>query len=42
MAGSSPLFVEYDYLRGLILLRVSHILTPTQAKKYETTLHKLF
>ncbi len=39
---SSPLFVEYDYLEGSILLRVSKNLTPTQAKKYEATLRRLF
>jgi hypothetical protein len=31
----SSLFSEYDYLEGTVFLRVSHNLTPTQAKAYE-------
>lgn len=29
---------EYDYQRGVILVRASHLLTPTQAKLYEAAL----
>lgn len=32
---SSPLFAEYDYLEGTVFLRLSHELTPKQAKVYE-------
>jgi hypothetical protein len=36
--AKSPLFAEYDYLQGVILLRLSHDLTPTQARQYLTAL----
>ncbi len=39
--AKSPLFSEYDYLEGKALLRLSHILTPTQAKKYEAIFRRL-
>jgi hypothetical protein len=32
---------EYDYLRGPILLRVSHNLAPDQAAAYEAALDKI-
>jgi hypothetical protein len=32
---SAPLFAEYDYIEGDVVLRLSHILTPAQAKQYE-------
>ncbi len=32
---ASPLFAEYHYLEGTVFLRVSHELTPVQAKAYE-------
>ena len=32
---TSPLFSEYDYLEGTVFLRLSHKLTPKQAKVYE-------
>ncbi|HST17041.1 MAG TPA: hypothetical protein VLK36_05190 [Gaiellaceae bacterium] len=32
---SSPLLTEYDYLEGTVFLRLSHELTPKQAKVYE-------
>jgi hypothetical protein len=32
---SAPLFAEYDYANGPILVRVSKLLTPDQAKDYE-------
>lgn len=34
----SSLAPEYDYLRGGILLRLSHMLTPDQAKSYQQAL----
>ncbi|SFR28386.1 hypothetical protein SAMN04488564_113234 [Lentzea waywayandensis] len=34
----TPLLVEYDYVTGGVLVRVSKQLTPTQAKEYETAL----
>lgn len=38
---SIPTFAEYDYVQGPVLLRVSKILTPTQAKEYEKALAEL-
>jgi len=38
---SMPTFAEYDYVQGPVLLRVSKILTPTQAKEYEQALAEL-
>ena len=35
------LFAEYEYLDGLVILRVSAQLTPDQAAKYEATLKAL-
>jgi hypothetical protein len=32
---------EYDYVQGATLIRVSHYLTPTQAKEYETLIKQL-
>lgn len=32
---TSPLLTEYDYLEGTVFLRLSHKLTPKQAKVYE-------
>ena len=32
---SFPTIAEYDYVQGIHLVRVSHFLTPTQAKAYE-------
>jgi len=32
---------EYDYLVGNAFLRLSHVLTPTQARKYEAVLRRL-
>jgi hypothetical protein len=32
---SSSLFAEYEYLNGLVLLRLSHDLTPKQAQAYK-------
>jgi hypothetical protein len=40
ISQSSSLFVEYDYLEGTVLLRVSHNLTPVQAKAYEKRLRR--
>lgn len=33
---SAPMFAEYDYLSGTVLIRVSHYLTPAQAADYKT------
>lgn len=33
--AKSPLFAEYTYLQGKVVLRVAHELTPAQAKQYE-------
>lgn len=30
-----PMFGEYDYVHGKVLVRVSHYLTPAQAKEYD-------
>ncbi len=32
---SMPLFAEYDYVKGPVILRVSHALTPDQAAEYQ-------
>jgi hypothetical protein len=37
-ANSGPLFAEYHYLEGLVLLRISSVLTPAQAASYDTAL----
>jgi hypothetical protein len=37
----TPLFAEYDYLEGTVLLRIASDLTPTQAKAYETAFRKI-
>ena len=33
-----PLFAEYDYLHGLVLLRLANGLTPEQAEEYDAAL----
>ncbi|WP_406458212.1 hypothetical protein OH768_28300 [Streptomyces sp. NBC_01622] len=38
---SMPVFSEYDYVHGTVLVRVSHYLTPTQAAGYKDALDKL-
>lgn len=38
---SSPLFAEYNYIKGNALLRINKSLTPEEAKKYETEFMKL-
>jgi hypothetical protein len=38
--GGTALF-EYDYVKGAILVRVSHYLTPAQAAEYETAVKRL-
>ena len=35
IAKSLPAAAEYDYVAGKVLVRVSHLLTPDQAKEYE-------
>lgn len=39
--AKSGLFSEYDYLHGTVLLRLSHKLTPDQAKEYEQKLAEI-
>jgi hypothetical protein len=41
IAKSSPVFDEYDYVQGKILLRLSKNLPSNHAKKYEATLKKI-
>jgi len=41
IAASSPMFAEYTYLRGTVVLRVSKELTPTDAAAYEAALSKI-
>ena len=38
---SVQMFAEYDYVRGDIVLRLSHFLTPDQAAAYKAALDKL-
>jgi hypothetical protein len=40
IAKSSSMFAEYDFRDGNVVLRISHDLTPTQEKQYETALTK--
>ncbi len=35
LGKASPLFVEYDYLAGTALVRLSHVLTPDQGSGYK-------
>jgi hypothetical protein len=39
--SGNALFAEYEYLDGVVILRVSAQLTPTQAKAYEAALKGL-
>lgn len=41
LAQGFPGAVEYDYVHGAVLVRVSRILTPDQAKDYEAALQKI-
>lgn len=41
ISTSSPLFAEYEYLDGLVLLRLSTQLTPEQAGDYQAVLKSL-
>lgn len=36
--GAGGLISEYDYVKGVVLVRVSSLLTPEQAKEYEAAL----
>lgn len=36
-----PMFGEYDYVHGKVLIRVSHYLTPAQAAEYDTAAARL-
>lgn len=38
---SMPVFSEYDYVHGTVLVRVSHYLTPAQAAVYKKAVDKL-
>lgn len=38
---ASPIFAEYDYVSGNVVIRVSHYLTPAQAAGYKTAAEKL-
>lgn len=38
---ATPLFGEYDYTSGSVLVRVSTVLTPDQAKEYEAATKKV-
>ena len=40
-SASPSIPAEYDYLVGSAFLRLSHVLTPTQARKYEAVLRRL-
>lgn len=41
ISSSAALFTEYDFQDGLVLLRISHELTPDQENGYETALKTL-
>jgi len=41
ISKSSPMFTQYLYLKGNVLLRIDGVLTPTQAKEYETAFGKI-
>jgi hypothetical protein len=41
IAKSTPLFDEYDYVEGKVLLRLSKNLSPDHVKKYEDSLKKI-
>jgi len=41
VTDTSPLFGEYHYLEGRVILRLSFDLTPLQAKSYEDTFQRL-
>lgn len=38
---ASPIFAEYDFVSGNVVIRVSHYLTPAQAGEYKTAGDKL-
>jgi hypothetical protein len=38
ISSGSPLFAEYEYRDGTVLLRLSHYLTPNQAAEYKRAL----
>lgn len=41
ISSSASIFAEYEYLDGVAILRISHQLTPDQAKAYETAFKTL-
>jgi len=38
---ASPIFAEYDYVSGDVVIRISHYLSPAQAAEYKTAGDKL-
>lgn len=38
---ASPIFAEYDYVAGNVVVRVSHLLSPSQAAGYKTAAQKI-
>jgi hypothetical protein len=41
ISKTAPMFNEYEYINGKVILRVSRFLTPEQAAEYENTLSEL-
>ncbi len=41
ISKTAPMFNEYEYINGKVILRVSRLLTPEQAAEYENTLSEL-
>jgi hypothetical protein len=41
VSKSMPMFAEYDYVHGAVLVRVSHYLTPKKAADYKTAANNL-
>jgi hypothetical protein len=41
VTASLPAAAEYDYVQGDVLVRVSHLLKPSQAKEYEAATRQL-
>jgi hypothetical protein len=39
--GKTSMFAEYDYLNRHVLLRLSNVLTPSQAARYKAALLKI-
>jgi hypothetical protein len=41
ISSSSPMFLQYIYLKGNVLIRIEKDLTPSQATEYEVVLDKI-